>query len=68
MNNFYVRYHVKKDSTDVYLQSKKAYCVSRGITWTVQNKRPVKLKDKIKELEVGILSCLIEVLALLLSV
>lgn len=48
----FARYHVKKDSTDVYQQSKKAYCVSRGITWTVQNKRPVKLKDKIKELEV----------------
>lgn len=43
---------MKKDCTDVYQQSKKAYCESRGITWTAQNKRPVKLKDKIKELEV----------------
>lgn len=32
-------------------QSKKQYCEQRGLMWHVLNKRPHKLKDKLRELE-----------------
>lgn len=46
------RYYNKKDATDAILgQSKKQYCEQRGLIWHVLNKRPHKLKDKLRELE-----------------
>lgn len=46
------RYYTKKDTTEsVYLLSKKSYCERRGLLWNVANKRPHKLKNKLKELE-----------------
>lgn len=45
-------YQLKKDATDLYLQSKRTYCERRGIQWMLQNKRPFKLREKLKELEV----------------
>lgn len=47
------RYHLKKDASDLYLQSKKTYSEQRGLQWTPQNKRPFKLREKLKELEVS---------------
>lgn len=32
-------------------QSKKQFCEQRGLIWHVLNKRPHKLKDKLRELE-----------------
>lgn len=46
------RYYSKKDATDsVYISSKRSYCEHRGVYWNVVNKRPTKLKNKLKELE-----------------
>ncbi|PSN33632.1 hypothetical protein C0J52_14255, partial [Blattella germanica] len=46
------RYHEKKDVTDSpYNESKRSYAEKRGMTWLLQNKRPNKLKDSIRELE-----------------
>lgn len=49
---FSCRYYNKKEAADVVLgQSKKQYCEQRGLMWHVVNKRPNKLKDKLRELE-----------------
>ncbi|XP_057663252.1 WD repeat-containing and planar cell polarity effector protein fritz [Diorhabda carinulata] len=46
------RYYTKKEGTDnIYSQSKKQFCEQRGISWYLPNKRPQKLRDKLKELE-----------------
>lgn len=51
--NYCYRYHDKKDVTDSpYNESKRSYAEKRGMTWLLQNKRPAKLKDSIRELEV----------------
>lgn len=47
------KYSSKKDTADLYSASKKLYCERRDLSWTVPNKRPHKLKDKLKELEVS---------------
>ncbi|KAG5890065.1 hypothetical protein JTB14_003630 [Gonioctena quinquepunctata] len=46
------KYYVKKESNDsLYGQSKKIYCEQRGTFWNLPNKRPQKLRDRLKELE-----------------
>ncbi|KDR08346.1 WD repeat-containing and planar cell polarity effector protein fritz [Zootermopsis nevadensis] len=46
------RYHEKKDVTDSpYNESKRSYAEKRGMTWLLQNKRPTKLKDCVRDLE-----------------
>ncbi|KAL1509744.1 hypothetical protein ABEB36_004435 [Hypothenemus hampei] len=48
----YKYYGQKKDSTlSQHAQAKKTYCEQSGITYTPNNKRPDKLRDKLKELE-----------------
>lgn len=49
----FCRYYLKKDAHDVYLQSKKDYCERRGGVWVLPNKRPHKLKDKLREFDVS---------------
>jgi len=52
-NNFFYRYHDKKDVTvSPYNESKRSYAEKRGMTWLLHNKRPAKLKDSVRELEV----------------
>lgn len=46
-------YHEKKTVADsLFTLGKKAYVEKRGMTWTPTKKRPNKLKDSLKELEV----------------
>lgn len=46
------RYYNKKESADAILgHSKKQYCEQRNLIWNVINKRPHKLKEKLRELE-----------------
>jgi hypothetical protein len=53
MDIFFYRYHEKKEVTDSpYNESKRSYAEKRGMTWLLQNKRPTKLKESIRELEV----------------
>lgn len=48
----YFRYYNKKDTGDsVFGQIKKRYCEQRGVLWNINNKRPQKLRDRLKELE-----------------
>lgn len=48
-----LRYSINKETCDnVHYLSKRTYCENRGLTWIPTNKRPHKLKDKIKEFEV----------------
>ena len=35
----------------MFLEGKKTYCHRRGSTFVLRNKRPFKLKEKLKELE-----------------
>nr|XP_022909980.1 WD repeat-containing and planar cell polarity effector protein fritz [Onthophagus taurus] len=44
-------YHLTKDVGNVYDSTKKSYCEKRGVAWNLTNKRPHKLKDKLKELD-----------------
>lgn len=41
----------KSDNDSLNLISKRTYFEQRGLVWTPLNKRPVKLKDKLRELE-----------------
>lgn len=51
--DIFFRYHEKKEVTDSpYNESKRSYAEKRGMTWLLQNKRPTKLRDSIRELEV----------------
>lgn len=51
-NNFY-RYHERKENCqNIINQSKKDYVEKRDYLWNLPNKRPNKLKEKLKELEV----------------
>ncbi|XP_967164.3 WD repeat-containing and planar cell polarity effector protein fritz [Tribolium castaneum] len=46
------KYYSKKDPSDsLCYQSKKKYCDQRGVIWHLPNKRPQKLRDRLKELE-----------------
>ncbi|CAH0547326.1 unnamed protein product [Brassicogethes aeneus] len=46
------KYSSKKDTQEsLYLTSKKNYCKQRNVTWDINNKRPHKLKDRLKDLE-----------------
>ncbi|XP_071454800.1 WD repeat-containing and planar cell polarity effector protein fritz homolog [Hetaerina americana] len=46
------QYHEKKDfSESIYFGGKKSFAQKRGVQWNVDNKRPNKLKDGVKELE-----------------
>ncbi|KAK4887641.1 hypothetical protein RN001_003912 [Aquatica leii] len=46
------KYYLRKDAQDQLLyKSKKLYCEKRGLVWYPINKRPFKVKDKLKELE-----------------
>uniref|UniRef100_A0A6P7FBI0 WD repeat-containing and planar cell polarity effector protein fritz-like n=1 Tax=Diabrotica virgifera virgifera TaxID=50390 RepID=A0A6P7FBI0_DIAVI len=46
------KYYTKRDGTETLNgQSKKQYCDQRGLHWYLPNKRPHRLKDKLKELE-----------------
>lgn len=45
------RYYSKKEAGDSTRQIKKQYCEQRGLLWTINNKRPQKLRDRLKELE-----------------
>ncbi|KAJ8971447.1 hypothetical protein NQ314_000704 [Rhamnusium bicolor] len=46
------KYYTKKDSNDsLGAHSKKQYCEQRGLLWNPINKRPQKLRDRLKELE-----------------
>ncbi|XP_060532114.1 WD repeat-containing and planar cell polarity effector protein fritz isoform X2 [Cylas formicarius] len=46
------KYYFKKDSgSSVYEQAKKQYCDQSGILYVPHNKRPEKLRDKLKEFE-----------------
>lgn len=44
---------MKKDAHDVYLQGKRDFCERRGVVWVLPNKRPHKLKDKLREFDVS---------------
>lgn len=44
--------HKKPSPESPFAVGKKTYAEKRGIVWTPNNKRPIKLKDSIKELEV----------------
>lgn len=47
------RYNSQKDnSQNINTQAKKSYAEKRDYLWNLPNKRPVKLKEKLKELEV----------------
>lgn len=49
------RYHEKKTPCNAPLQvAKKTYTEKRGMFWIPPNKRPVKLRDSLKELEVSV--------------
>jgi hypothetical protein len=53
MGTIFYRYHEKKDVTDSpHSESKRSYAETRGMTWLLQNKRPTKLKDSVRILEV----------------
>ncbi|KAI4462690.1 homoloc-13 [Holotrichia oblita] len=41
----------KDTSENSHVLSKKSYCENRGLTWSPTNKRPHKLKDRLRELE-----------------
>ncbi|CAG9861084.1 unnamed protein product [Phyllotreta striolata] len=46
------KYYNKKEGNDLLSShSKKDYCDKRGLLWYLPNKRPHKLKEKLKELE-----------------
>lgn len=48
----FFRYYAKKETQDsLYNNSKKQYCEQRGVLWNPINKRPNKLRDRLKELE-----------------
>ena len=47
------KYSSRKDTSDVHSASKKLYCERRDLSWAAPNKRPHKVKDKLKELEVS---------------
>lgn len=49
--NFFYRYYNKKETPDDLGLSKKQYCEQRSLKWHLVNKRPHKLKDKLRELE-----------------
>uniref|UniRef100_T1JGE4 SAYSvFN domain-containing protein n=1 Tax=Strigamia maritima TaxID=126957 RepID=T1JGE4_STRMM len=49
-------YHDKGETSfysgdQIYYEEKKNYTESRGVVWTLSNKRPEKLRDALKELE-----------------
>nr|XP_023016228.1 WD repeat-containing and planar cell polarity effector protein fritz [Leptinotarsa decemlineata] len=46
------KYYIKKEGGDsLYGQSKKLYSENRGIYWNLPNKRPQKLRERMKEFE-----------------
>ncbi|KAF5300026.1 hypothetical protein FQR65_LT09283 [Abscondita terminalis] len=45
------KYYQRRDAQDLLYKSKRLYSEQRGITWHPPNKRPFKVKDKLKELE-----------------
>ncbi|KAK5644239.1 hypothetical protein RI129_008084 [Pyrocoelia pectoralis] len=46
------KYFTRKEGSDQLLyKSKRLYCQERGIVWHPTNKRPFKVKDRLKELE-----------------
>lgn len=50
---FRFRYYDKKTNDDsVSFEGKKSYVEKRGHVWVPQNKRPIRLKENLKELEV----------------
>lgn len=54
---FIYRYYDKKEIDDcLYLEGKKSYCCQRGATFVLKNKRPLKLKESLKELEQQLLT------------
>ncbi|RZC37132.1 WD repeat-containing and planar cell polarity effector protein fritz, partial [Asbolus verrucosus] len=45
-------YYSKKDINDsLCYHSKKKYCEQRGVIWNLPNKRPQRLRDRLRELE-----------------
>lgn len=49
----FFRYQDKKDVVDVpYNEAKRTFVEKRGMTCVLQNKRPNKLRDRLKDLEV----------------
>lgn len=53
LKNIYFRYYDKKSNDDsILFEGKKSYAEKRGHVWVPQNKRPVRLKENLKELEV----------------
>lgn len=49
----YFRYYDRKENQqNSIMQSKKSYTDKRDYLWNLPNKRPAKLKEKLKELEV----------------
>ncbi|CAG9820267.1 unnamed protein product [Phaedon cochleariae] len=46
------KYYSKKEGNETLArQSKKLYCEQRGLLWNLPNKRPQRLRDRLKELE-----------------
>lgn len=51
--NIYFRYYDKKEcNKSLSYEKKKSFASGRSYSWTVSNKKPFKLKQSVKELEV----------------
>ena len=54
-DEIFFRYYDKRVNS-LYEEGKRSYCEKRGMIYTPQNKKGIKLKDSLKYLEVRVLN------------